>query len=446
MDDRANRPTVGIFEFANRRLEQSRLGRLSPPASPWEERPIREELFGVERLEEHARSLAAAQAVSSDARHKDELARSLAQNDIALRRAYQDVAAAIEAGAAITPAAEWLIDNFHVVEEQIDDIRLDLPPGYRRQLPKLASGPFAGYPRVFGLAWAFVAHTDSHFDPQMLGRFIRAYQRVQPLTIGELWAVAITLRIVLIENLRRLADQIMAGREARADAGSLAGRLLAPGRAQSALESDILTRVPGPLSERFAAELAKRLRDQDPQTMPALDWLEERLRLQGSSVDDVVQHTQQRQGASNVTVRNIITSMRLISDVDWMELVENVSLVDEHLRAARAEALHGGRAILLRAIRVDGLGAQPVARELARQPIAANLRVDEDDRRLVRAAQVLREEARLLARGQYMRFVRDGLRRTAARSDLDEDGIRRERVGEPHHLIGHRRREKHRLA
>ena len=68
--------------------------------------------------------------------------------------------------------------------------------------------------------------------------------------------------------------------------------------------------------------------------MPALDWLEERLRLQGSSVDDVVQHTQQRQGASNVTVRNIITSMRLISDVDWMELVENVSLVDEHLRAA----------------------------------------------------------------------------------------------------------------
>jgi cyclic beta-1,2-glucan synthetase len=53
------------------------------------------------------------------------------------------------------------------------------------------------------VAWAFVAHTDSHFDPAMLRRFVRAYQRVQPLTIGELWAVAITLRIVLVENLRR---------------------------------------------------------------------------------------------------------------------------------------------------------------------------------------------------------------------------------------------------
>ena len=130
----------------------------------------------------------------------------------------------------MVPAAEWLLDNYHLVEEQIREIRDDLPPGYYRQLPKLADGPFAGYPRVFGLAWAFVAHTDSHLDPDMLRRFIAAYQRVQPLTIGELWAVAITLRIVLIENLRRLADQITVGRAARADADALADRLARAGR------------------------------------------------------------------------------------------------------------------------------------------------------------------------------------------------------------------------
>src|SRR4029434_5784900 len=93
------------------------------------------------------------------------------------------------------PAAEWLIDNYHVVERQIRDIRSDLPPGYYRQLPKLAEGPFAGYPRVLGVAWAFVAHTDSRFDPEILVRSVRASQEVQPLTIGELWAVPITLRI-----------------------------------------------------------------------------------------------------------------------------------------------------------------------------------------------------------------------------------------------------------
>jgi len=92
------------------------------------------------------------------------------------------------------------VDNYHVVETQIRQISDDLPPGYYRQLPKLADGPLAGYPRVFGMAWAFVAHTDSRFDAQLLCRFVRAYQRVQPLTIGELWAIAITLRIVLVDD------------------------------------------------------------------------------------------------------------------------------------------------------------------------------------------------------------------------------------------------------
>ncbi len=266
------------------------------------------------------------------------LHRRLDDNATVLLAAYRASAAELESGRGVVPAAEWLLDNYHLVEAQIREIRDDLPPGYYRQLPKLAAGPFAGYPRVFGLAWAFVAHTDSHFDPVVLRRFIAAYQQVQPLTIGELWAVAITLRIVLIENLRRLTDQITEGRRARADAQALANRLLVSGRARSALQADIETRALGPLSELFAAQLAKRLRDQDPRTTPALGWLEERLQQQGTSVDEVVAHAQQRQGASNVTVRNVITSVRLISDIDWAELFESVSLVDARLREHSAFA------------------------------------------------------------------------------------------------------------
>ena len=139
------------------------------------------------------------------------------------------IANAIREERAITPAAEWLVDNFHVVDEQLREIRDDLPPGFYRELPKLAEGPLAGYPRVYGIAWAFVAHTDSRFDPEMLRRFVHAYQRVQPLTIGELWAVAITLRVVLVENLRRLAESIVRGRAARQEADALADELLGVG-------------------------------------------------------------------------------------------------------------------------------------------------------------------------------------------------------------------------
>jgi cyclic beta-1,2-glucan synthetase len=305
--------------------------------APWNDlSPVREELFGLERLEIHAQSLAAAQRVTARPPSVVSLQARLADNAAVLLRAYRASAAALEDGRDVVPAAEWLLDNYHLVEEQIREIRTDLPPGYYRQLPKLSAGPFAGYPRVFGLAWAFVAHTDSHFDPETLRRYIMAYQRVQPLTIGELWAVAITLRIVLIENLRRLADQMTAGRRERADADAFTEKLLASSGEAAALGALLLARSQEPLSELFAAQLAKRLRDQDPRTTPALGWLAERLALQGATTDEVVEHAQQRQGASNVTVRNIITSMRLISDIDWADLFETVSLVDHGLRARSA--------------------------------------------------------------------------------------------------------------
>ena len=202
-----------------------------PPTAPAQdaEEPIRAELFSIERLEQHAESLAAAQRVTTRPGSNRQLPKRLHDNGRVLLEAYRAIAAAIREERAITPAAEWLVDNFHVVEEQIREIRDDLPRGFYRQLPKLAEGPLEGYPRVFGIAWAFVAHTDSRFDPRMLCRFIQAYQRVQPLTIGELWAVAITLRIVLVENLRRSAERIVNRRAARQEADALADRLLGVG-------------------------------------------------------------------------------------------------------------------------------------------------------------------------------------------------------------------------
>ncbi len=327
-------PGVGFARTSSRVADL--LGRLCwrRTSPPWNDRaPVREELFGVERLEQHGESLAAAQPVTACPPIVRPLRRRLADNAAALLTAYRASASELERGRRVVLAAEWLLDNYHVVEEQIREIRDDLPPGYYRQLPKLASGPFAGYPRVFGLAWAFVAHTDSHLDLELLRRFIAAYQRVQPLSIGELWAVAITLRIVLVENLRRLVDQIGQGRAERAEADALADALLTPGCAASALATDIARRSPAALSEIFAAQLARRLRDQDPKTNPALNWLDERLQQQGSSVEQAVQHAQQRQGASNVSVRNVITSMRLISAIDWAKLFESVSLVDARLDA-----------------------------------------------------------------------------------------------------------------
>ncbi len=304
----------------------------APP--PWaDEEAIREELFSVERLEQHAESLAAAQSISSQPARGLPLAKRVRDNDEALLDAYRVVVAAIKDKRPITPAAEWLIDNFHLAEDQIREILTDLPPSYYRQLPKLAEGPFKGYPRIFEVAWAFVAHTDSRFEAEMLRRFVLAYQRVQPLTIGELWALAITIRVVLVENLRRLSDLIVGSQTSRDAADALADRLLGV-RIESPEPATVALRpfANAPLTRSFAVQLVQRLRDEDPTTTPALLWLDQRLSSQGTNADEIVREEHRRQGAANVTVRNIVTSMRLISELDWAEFFESVSLVDEALQ------------------------------------------------------------------------------------------------------------------
>ena len=344
-------------------------------AAPWNnDESIREELFGIERLEQHAESLAQAQAVTAKATTGRSLAARLKDNEAVLLEAYRAIAQSAVDGRAITPAAEWLLDNYHLVEEQIREIRDDLPPGYYRQLPKLTAGPFAGYPQVFAVAWAFVAHTDSRFDPEMLRRFLRAYQRVRPLTIGELWAVAITLRIVLVENLRRAARRIVASRAAREEADALADRLLgANSKAAEPPDRVFQPHEQAPLPPAFAVQLVQRLRDQDPKVTPALRWLEQRLAAQGTTADAIVHDEHQSQGATNVTVRNVITSMRLISDVDWAELFESVSLVDETLRAGSqfADMDFPTRNLYRSAIEELARGSRLAELEIARAALAA---------------------------------------------------------------------------
>ena len=310
------------------------------PRSPlWDDAaPLRAELFSVDRLEVHARSLAAAQIIRPGTHKGHALTRRLQDNAAYLLTASQTIERMAMRKRQVSPAAEWLIDNYHLVDMQVREIGVDLPPGYYLQLPKLLSGPFADLPRVFGLAWSLVAHTDSHFEPETLHRYLAAYQEVQPLTIGELWAVPITMRIVLIENLRRLASTIVANAVSRQTADTLADRLMRDDSATPDISADSVT-------DAFAVQFAQRLRGHDPREDPALGWLDRQLAARGTTTDEVVHQELQRQGTSNATVRNIITSLRAIAGTDWTEAFEQVSQVDAILGEATGGSQGGFRAM-----------------------------------------------------------------------------------------------------
>ena len=189
-------------------LAPSRTGR-SPRNR--DELPLRSELFSADQMEQHGKSLAAAHRVTTR-QGPDQLLPRLAANEAVLIDACNRMTAAVRANRRITPAGEWLLDNFYLIEEQIRTAKRHLPKGYSRELPRLAAGPSAGLPRVYDIALETIAHGDGRVDPESLSRFVGAYQTVTALKLGELWAIPIMLRLALIENLRRVASDVTAGR------------------------------------------------------------------------------------------------------------------------------------------------------------------------------------------------------------------------------------------
>ena len=197
-------------------------------------------------------------------------------------------------------------------------------------------GTSQGYPRVLGLAWAFVAHTDSRFDPDALRRFVQAYQRVQPLLDRR--AVGGGDHVARRAGRESHGASRSASSRARADrhrADQLADGLLGIGGRDAAEASATLPRLPDAVT---AAELRRPARPAAARAGPDA-WCRRcagstsASRNSSTTTDDIVRQEHEAQAAMNVTVRNVITSMRLMSAFDWKAFFESVSLVDEVLRA-----------------------------------------------------------------------------------------------------------------
>jgi cyclic beta-1,2-glucan synthetase len=313
---------------------------LWPRISGESDEPIRAELFSAERLEQHAESLATAQAAVYVTRTGFDMGVRARRNGRVLLDCYAAIADAARERRAITPAAEWVLDNFHVIDEQLKSIGRECTPAFARALPLLSDGFLRGRPRVYALAWAFVAHTDSRFDAELLRRFVHAYQRVLPLTIRELWGIPTALRCVMIENLRRLAVRIVDSQAGRREADAIADELQArTAPAPTDLDAALRLIADRSLSRAFAVQLVQRLRYQDPNLPATLAELNRRLAGQDLTWEALVSQEHASQTSANMTVRNLITSMRNMSAFDWQAFFEDVSLVDACLRQSPAFSL-----------------------------------------------------------------------------------------------------------
>jgi len=309
-----------------------RTGQFSPPRFQYE--PIlRSELFSADQMASHGIALAGQHRLSALSA-RDSMLRRLDDNEQLLKRSCTALANAQLSSRRVTPAAEWLLDNYFLVEDHIRTARSHLPKGYSRELPRLINGPSAGLPRVYDIALETISHGDGRVDEQSLKRFIFSYQTVMPLALGELWAIPIMLRLALIENLRRVASRVMANADDRNLANDWAERLIET--SDRDIKSVVLTvadmaRSAPPMTAAFVAEITRRLQGQSAALAMPLTWIEQMLGETGSSIERQVQLDAQQQAADQVSISNSIGSLRLLSATDWREFVESMSHVEEML-------------------------------------------------------------------------------------------------------------------
>ena len=285
-------------------------------------------------MEQHGKTLAALHKLSPEYA-PDQLLARLADNERILTGTRSLLIEAITTGRRITPAGEWLLDNFYLIEEQIRTARRHLPKGYSRELPRLLNGLSAGLPRVYDIALETISHSDGRIDPQSLSRFVSAYQTVAVLRLGELWAIPIMLRLALIENLRRVGARIAADRLDRNQADYWADRITeVAGKDPKSLILVIadMARSNPPLKSAFVAEFARRLQGQGPALAMPLTWIEQRLSEGSLTIDHLVQSENQQQAADQVSMSNSIGSLRFLGTMDWREFVETMSVVEQTLR------------------------------------------------------------------------------------------------------------------
>ena len=323
-----------------RRL-RTRLGVSAPPRKRrGDEPPLRAELFSADQMALHGKALAASHKLAPG-RAPDRLLARLAANESALVGVCSLLTEEATESRRITPAGEWLLDNFYLIEEQIRTAKRHLPKGYSRELPRLAQGPSAGRPRVYDIALETISHGDGRVDTEGLSRFVAAYQSVTALRLGELWAIPIMLRLALIENLRRVAVRIAVGRSERNLAGAWADQMTET--AQKDPKSLILViadmaRSNPPLVSAFVAELARRLQGRGPALVLPLTWIEQRLSESGLTIEQLIQAENQQQAANQVSISNSIGSLRVLGATDWREFVETMSVVEQALREDPADA------------------------------------------------------------------------------------------------------------
>ncbi len=289
---------------------------------------LRDIRLNNEELKNHAEELGKIHIVSKKPMSIKPLVSRLNSNYKIISSIYQYLSKEDKRKKELSPASEWLLDNFYKIEEQVKVIRQELSREKFLKLSVLKNGYLKGYPRAYSIALELISHTDGRLDEDLLIDFVKSYQTYSVLTIAEIWSLSLMARTALIEIIRNVCEQINITQVDWAKVESL----------KSDNHKQIVNEIKNELESMekvntsYIEHLLRKLRKEGIESGEIIDYIEKKLTEFDVNIDKVVEIEHKDQANKKLSIGNSIKSLNVISIIDWNDIFEKLSIVEEILR------------------------------------------------------------------------------------------------------------------
>ncbi len=248
---------------------------------------------------------------------------------------YKDLNEDVSLKRAIPPAAEWLLDNFYVIEEQVKGVRVALKKKNYYNLPFLKKGPYKGYTRVFAITMEFISEVDGQVDESTFQRYLEAYQSHSILFDREIRVLPIMMRIALIHHVRMICERIKETQTEWDKAEVLINKFWSDEVAdidQLVLQFKNVVEKNSGVNPTFVEHFFYRLRRSGKSYTAVLRNIDEILDKFETTIERVAQKEHNAQAVNTVSLGNCIMSLKYVSSLNWSSFFETVSYLEQILR------------------------------------------------------------------------------------------------------------------
>ncbi|OPX42863.1 N,N'-diacetylchitobiose phosphorylase [Ruminiclostridium hungatei] len=282
-----------------------------------------------DELERHAEELAKAQGKIGKKRSVRMVSKRVENRYKSILETYENLNRDAASAFPIPPAAEWLLDNFYIIEEQKNVVIKELSES-RNVVPVLADGPYSGFPRIYSIAVEIVSHVDGNANEKVIKDFITAYQRYTFLSVEELWLLTLMIKAALMEKLWVVCRKMDATRRDWYKAQEIAGMIKGFQQDCEAFKEQITGL--DDLSPAFVEFLIRKLRKEGSKTLWMIDCIDSILVQNSANTDSYISIDHHNQAVNQVSIGNIINSLRSLAGYDSTALFESLSEVERLLR------------------------------------------------------------------------------------------------------------------